>query len=282
MSTREQILSRVREMPSLPLTATRVLQMVQDPDTPFTELQREVELDVTLASNVLRLANSAYFAGSGPIASVRDAIVRLGTKRILQLVLTTTVAPLTSQPLKGYGLRAGGLLRHCAATAIGAEQLSRELQLNAPDYTYTAGLLHDIGKIVLGTYLEIDATPILELAYKEGLSFEIAEQRVLGVDHTEVGATLLKAWMIPVSVVDVVRWHHSPEAYQGPERLVVDLIHVADHVARVSGTSSDADGLNYALSAQAVERLHMKPTTTETVVNNVLRSLDEICDNLSQ
>ncbi|MCC6491012.1 MAG: HDOD domain-containing protein [Candidatus Hydrogenedentes bacterium] len=282
MSTREEILSKVREVPSLPLTATRMLQLVQNPDTPFTEIQREVELDVTLASNILRLANSAYFAGSGPIASVRDAIVRLGTKRILQLVLTTSVAPLTSKPLKGYGLRAGGLLRHCAATAIGAEQLSRELQLNAPDYAYTAGLMHDIGKIVLGTYLEIDATPVLDLAYKEGLSFEVAEQRVLGVDHAEVGATLLEAWMIPATVVDVVRWHHSPDAYPGPERFVVDLIHVADHVARVSGTSAEADGMNYSLSVEAVERLGLKPAITETVVNNVLRSLDEICENLSQ
>lgn len=265
-------------MPSLPAATSRVLELVQNPQTTIVALQREVELNPGLASNILRLANSAYFRGAHPIASVRDALVRLGTKRVSHLVLTTSVEPLARPPVRGYGMPTGGLFRHSAATAMAAEQLANALEINAPDYTYTAGLLHDLGKIVMGTYLELDAEPILKLAFDEGLSFEQAERRILDVDHAEVGATLLEAWEIPSSVVDVVRWHHAPNELPGEDKTVVDLVHVADHMSRLSGTSAEADGLNYELCAESVERLGVTPAITERVIGEVLRTLDEICE----
>ncbi len=280
MSTRDEILENVRKVPSLPIATNRVLEMAQSPNTSLVELQREVELNPSLASNILRLANSAYFRGASPIASVRDALVRLGTKRVTELVLTTSVAPLATPAVTGYGMPTGGLLRHSAATAMAAEQLAETLKIEGYDYIYTAGLLHDLGKIVMGTFLEIDAKPILALAFDEGLSFERAEQQVLGVDHAEVGATLLESWEIPSSVVNVVRWHHLPDEMPDDDKMVVDLVHVADHMARLSGTTAEVDGLNYELSANAVKRLHVTPALTERVVNNVLQSLDEICESL--
>lgn len=280
MSTRDDILRSVRHVPSLPMTTSRVLELAQNPDASLLDLQREVELNPGLASNILRLANSAYFRGTSPIASVRDALVRLGTKRVSQLVLTTSVAPIAKPAVRGYGLPSGGLLRHCAATAMAAERLAVAAGIQAPDYTYTAGLLHDLGKIVMGTYLEIDSAPILELAFKDGISFEQAELQVLGIDHAEVGATLLEFWKIPSSVVDVVRWHHVPENYPEDDKTVVDLVHVADHMARLSGTSAEADGLNYELSAGSVTRLKITPAITERVVGDVIQTLDDMCKSL--
>ncbi|GMV90335.1 MAG: hypothetical protein AMXMBFR82_01130 [Candidatus Hydrogenedentota bacterium] len=277
MSKRNDILESVRKVPSLPVTTARVLALVQNPHTSVAALQQEVELNPGLASNILRLANSAYFRGAHPIASVRDALVRLGMKRVAQLVLTTSVEPLTRPAVSGYGLQSGGLFRHSAATAMAAEQLAGVLGMEPPDHLYTAGLLHDLGKIVMGTFLEIDAEPILKLAFDEGLSFERAERRILGVDHAEVGATLLATWEIPSSVVDVVRWHHEPEQFPGDDKTVVDVVHVADHMSRLSGTSAEADGLNYELSAASVERLGITPAITERVIDEVLRTLDEIC-----
>lgn len=280
MSTRDDILENVRMVPSLPMTTSRVLELAQSPHSLIADLQREVELDPGLASNILRLANSAYFRGASPIASVRDALVRLGTKRVSQLVLTTSVVPIARPAVRGYGLPAGGLLRHSAATAIAAERLAVAVGVEAPDFTYTAGLLHDLGKIVMGTYLEIDSEPILKLAFDEGISFEQAELRVLGVDHAEVGATLLETWEIPSSVVDVVRWHHLPESFPEGDKTVVDLVHVADHMARLSGTAAEADGLNYELSGDSVKRLQVTPAVTERVVNDVLQALDDVCESL--
>ena len=277
MSRREEILARVPSIPPLPTSATQMLSLVNNPDAQVADVQRVVEYDPGLVSNLLRLANSAYFGSGGSINSVREAVVRLGIKRVFQLAMTSAVAPLAQQEIRGYDLPRNGLLRHSAATALAVEYLPKRLGIRVPDATYTAGLLHDIGKIVLGTYLEIDSAPIVLLAYREQLSFDLAENRVLGTDHAEVGAALLEYWALPASVVQAVRWHHAPNEQPGADKTVVDLVHLGEHVARICGTSSSTDGMNYSVCNETLERLKISPDLLEHVASDVLGSLEEIC-----
>jgi len=277
MSKREEILGRVPAIPPLPTSATQMLGLVGNPDTQINDVQRVVEYDPGLVSNLLRLANSAYFGTGGAINSVREAVVRLGIKRVFQIAMTSAVAPLAQQEIRGYDLPRNGLLRHSAATALAVEYLPKRLGMRVPDATYTAGLLHDLGKIVLGTYLEVDSAPITLMAYRENLSFELAEQRVLGTDHAEVGAALLEFWKLPEAVVLAVRWHHAPNAYPNDDRTVVDLVHIGEHIARICGTSSSTDGMNYSVCVESLERMKVSPDVIEQVAGDVLGSLEEIC-----
>jgi putative nucleotidyltransferase with HDIG domain len=276
MTHREALLEGVRAVPALPTSAVEIMRLANDPAASMTSIERAVERDVGLASNLLRLANSAYFSGRGAIGSVREAIVRLGMRRVAQLVLTTTTAPLARRPVRGYDIPAGGLLRHSVAVAVAAEELARALHIEAPDYTYTAGLLHDVGKIVMGTFLEVEAKPIQDIAYGENVAFDIAESRVLGIDHAELGAVLLEWWGLPYKVVDAVRWHHNPAGFDGPDKRVVDLVHLGDHLARVCGTTSGADGMNYTVSPDTIQRMSTTVEAIETVVEKVLISMGEL------
>lgn len=277
MSKREEILSRLPKIPPLPTSATQMLGLVGNPDTQIAEVQRVVEYDPGLVSNLLRLANSAYFGTGSPINSVREAVVRLGIKRVFHIAMTSAVAPMAQQAISGYDLPRNGLLRHSAATALAVEYLPKRLGMRVPDATYTAGLLHDLGKIVLGTYLEVSSAPIVLMAYREKLSFEVAEQRVLGTDHAEVGAALLSFWKLPPAVVEAVRWHHNPNAHPDANKIVVDLVHVGEHVARICGTSSSTDGMNYSVCNESLERLKVTPELLEMVAADVLGSIEEIC-----
>ncbi|MDZ4859029.1 MAG: HDOD domain-containing protein [Candidatus Hydrogenedentes bacterium] len=277
MSKREEILERIPAIPPLPASATQMLTLVGNTDTQLTDVQRVVEYDPGLVSNLLRLANSAYFGTGGPINSVREAVVRLGIKRVFQIAMTSAVAPLAQQEIRGYDLPRNGLLRHSAATALAVEYLPKRMSMRVPDATYTAGLLHDLGKIVMGSFLEVDSAPITLMAYREKLSFELAEHRVLGTDHAEVGAALLGFWKLPQAVVDAVRWHHAPNAYPHADKTVVDLVHLGEHVARICGTSSSTDGMNYSVCIESLERLRMTPEILEQVAGDVLGSLEEIC-----
>ncbi len=281
MTRRDEILERVKSVPVLPASAVRIMELASDLDTPINELRIAIEFDPGLTSNVLRLANSAYYRGAGEISTIRDAVVRLGAKSIVQMVLASAIEPLARQPIRGYGLPAGALLDNAAAVAIAVEEFAQKLQIEAPPYAFTAGLLHDLGKIVMGTFLELDAGPILQLAFEEGLSFDMAEQRVLGVDHAEVGAVLLEGWNVPKAICETVRWHHEPGGYTQEDTRAVDLVHVADIAGRLAGFGVGSDGLNYAPSIRVLRRLRITTQITEEVVSQVLiemKRLEPILD----
>ena len=275
MSHREQILSKVQSIGTIPAAATEVVRLVRDPDVTVVALTRAIELDPWLTSNVLRLANSAFFGTPRSAATVKEAIVRLGMNRVFQLVVASVVAPMEQQPVKGYDLPAGALWEHSVAVAVGTAELASALSMKAPDHAFTAGLLHDIGKVVLGTFLDVDAEPIMALAYEQAVSFEQAERQVLGIDHAEVGAVLLESWKLPPSIVSAVRCHHRPEDLSGADR-VVDLVHVADALALMTGLGAGSDGLNYRVSDSLPARLPVTTNIAESVTCRMLSALDDL------
>jgi len=275
MSMRTQILEQVHSVAVLPAAVAEAICLLQDPESTTMQITRVIELDPGLTSNVLRMANSAYYGSTGSVDSVKLAITRLGRSPMLRMLLDSAVAPVLQKPVNGYHLPAGELWENSVMVATTAMQLGQALSMNPPPHTFTCGMLHDIGKIVLGSFVEVDAKPILNLAFEEGLSFELAEQRVLGIDHAETGAELLKYWKLPSSVVEVVRWHHQPDAYPEQDTAVVDLVHTADLLVTISGIGSGAAGSNYQPSLQSTTRLNIKPAMAEQVLCRAMGQLDE-------
>ena len=274
MQRREEILKAVQEAPAIPAAAAEVMRLLEDLDTPMEKIVRAVEHDPGLTSNLLRLANSPFFATRQTVGSVREAALQLGMNWIFQMVVGSMIAPLTTQRIRGYDMPPGQLLVHSVAVAEGAEQIAAVLRLRPPNYAFTAGLLHDLGKIVLGTFVAVDATPIRALCRERDLSFEEAEREVLGIDHAEVGATLLQSWKLPAAVTEAVRWHHQPEKVEG-DTTIVDLIHVADNLALLCGLGMGSDGLRYRPSREAAGRLALSAEQAERAVCEVLAKLDE-------
>mgnify|MGYP000622148792 CR=1 FL=1 len=263
---RDAILAKVRAIPSLPTAATRVIGLLRDPNVEVNDLLHAIEYDPGLTSNVLRLANSAYFAGPRSIGSLREAIVRLGMNRLFQLVVTTAITPFGRSEVKGYDLSPGQLLEHSVASAVGAEELARKLGLKAPGETFTAALLHDLGKIVLGTFVEADAQAISELACQHGMPFEQAEARILGIDHAETGSILLEQWGLPATIIGVVRWHHDPAHYEG-DQVLFDLVYAANYLSHEIGKETGMDGIARRLSPVVYERLGINEDIAEKVTS---------------
>lgn len=277
MNIRESVLEKVTSIPSMPTAANTVVGLLKDPDVDVNTLMRAIEFDQGLTSNVLRLANSAYFAGPRTIGSLRDAIVRLGMNRIFQLVIMSAIVPVARHEIRGYDLPPGKLLEHSIAVAIGAEEIAKTLNVKAPFLTFTAGLLHDLGKVVLSTFIEVDVQRIVNLAYSGEASFEAAEAEVLGIDHAETGAMLLQAWNLPEGIVSAVKYHHRPEDLDG-ENLVVDLVHLADSLALSNGLGRGFDGLNYKPSPLVLERRRLDDNSIAEVVGKMVEGIDEFRD----
>ena len=240
MNKRQEIIESIASVPPLPSASTEVIRLLRDPKVPSARIAQAIEYDPSLTTNVLRLANSSFFGFHRSVSTVKEAIFRLGTNQVFQLVVAATVGKMAQRPVKGYDLPGGDLWDHLVGTAIASTRLAETLHLEIPSYTFTAALTHDVGKVVLGTFVEVDAEAIRALAYEEKMSFELAEQKVLGIDHSEVGALLLEHWNLPEHLVDVVRWHHQPENYRGKDLRAANVVHVANVLCLMAGVGRDS------------------------------------------
>jgi len=254
MSKREEIFARMAAVPPLPAASTEVIRLVQTPDIPRREIARAIEYDPSLTANLLRLANSAFFGFPQSVSSVKDALFRLGTNKVFQMVLATTIAKMAQSSARGYDVSSTDLWDHCIGTAIAATKIPQVSGIKAPDYIFTAALMHDIGKVVLGMFLDIDIANIVTIANKEKIALHEAERLILGIDHAEVGAYILRLWNLPSDFVDVARWHHEPDGSAETD-MAVKIVHVADVTCLIAGVGTSIDALLYRPSNKVMSEL---------------------------
>ena len=281
MNVREEILSQAKTLPQMPAPVVRIMSYLGKPDADYNVIASLIEYDPGLTVNVLRMANSSFFGGGGKVASVREALFRLGTRRIVQLVIASGVAPNARPAVKGYGLAQGELLRMSIAVGLAAEIVAAETGIKPPDHTFTAGLLCNIGKVIMGRFLEMDPGPILLLAAREAVPFEEAERRMLGIDHAELGAALLTHWELPEPIITCVRWHLNP--CSAPVRdTALDLVHVGHVLATMAGIGQGMDGLQHVVCQQSMDRLNVTPQAMAATLEKLVDGLEEIEGILSQ
>jgi putative nucleotidyltransferase with HDIG domain len=222
----DKIMSKIDAFPSIPGSAVKLLALLENSETPVGEIEEVLRIDPGMTANVLKLTNSAYFGLPTKVGSIKRAVMLLGMNKMKQLVMTSCVGAVMDGPIPGYDLPAGELWRHSIAVSVAAEGLSRELKLTGTDDIFTAALLHDVGKLILGQFIQEDLDAI-DAAAGTDVSFEIAEKQVLGTDHAEIGARILSHWSLPDDLVHAVRWHHDPDPAEESRR-TTDIVHVAN------------------------------------------------------
>jgi len=274
----DKIISDVKSFPSMSNVAVKILKLIDDPQSSAAKIEELLRYDPGITANILKLTNSAYFGLSSRIGSVRQAIVLLGWKQLGKLVVASCVNAILDKPVPGYDLPAGELWRHSIAVSVAAELLAKELGISADDEIFTAALLHDLGKLVLGNYVKKDLQAI-EAAAGEGIPFHAAERQVLGTDHAEIGARLLKSWSFPASLVKSVRWHHEPDGPKDPGA-IIDLVHVANMLCLMIGIGVGREGLRYEPSPAATKRLGLKTLQLELVASQTLQWANELSEVL--
>ena len=275
MTTRELVIRHIKEMPALPAAAGRVLTAARDPDAGIADVMKIIEADPGLTADILRLANSAFFAGPRKVGNLRDAGVLLGMNRIVELVLSSAIVPLAKGPVPGYDLGEGKLLEHMFATGIGTEELSRALGSPPPLNAFTAGLLHGVGKLALGGIVADKVAEIKRQVEIHQVSFDKAEEMVLGISYPEAGAILLEYWNLPEELCLAVRWHREPDKAPGDRRLC-DLVHAASVIALECGLGLGEDGLLYTVCPGTVERLKLREEVIEKTGAAIVEKLEDL------
>jgi len=275
MSFRNEIIQSLQSIPPVPLVAVRLTRLLRDPEIGIGKLVETIKYDPGLTSQAVKMANSALLGSTTQVVTLRDALVRLGTERLLRLVIASAVQPALSEAVQGYCLDAGDLWRHCVAVGIAGEKIEKETGGENGDLAFTLGLLHDIGKLVMGSFIDSNASLIAREADNQIISFLDVEEKVLGIDHTEAGALMLEQWGFLEDFVDAVRWHHQPDNAESAQDLA-DLVHVADAIAMMLGIGLGNDGLSYNLSTESVRRLGLKVQRLEFLASQAFESLEEV------
>jgi len=275
-ATQRKIISRMRMFPSISGVATKVLKLLDSPDSTATQVEQVLKQDPGLTANVLKITNSAYFGMPSKVGSVRQSVVLLGWERVSKMVMATCVNAIMDRSIPGYDLPPGELWRHSIAVSVTAEGLMKELKMAERDEIFTAALLHDVGKLILGSVVKDDLDSIKSVA-EQGVPFQIAEQEVLGTDHAEIGGQLLESWSFPPELVSAVRWHHEPDSAPDANP-ITDLVHVANVLCLMIGIGVGVEGLNYEPSPSATKRLGIKPTQLELIASQTLEWANELTD----
>lgn len=268
------IFSTLKEFPSMPGAASELLSIIDDPKVAASQIEDILRYDPGLTANILKLSNSAYFGLSNEVGSVRRAVVLLGLNRVTQIVMTSCVNALMAVNVDGYDLPPGELWRHSIAVSVAAELLVKELKIQAPEETFTAALLHDVGKIALSDVLK-DNFEAINTISSEGIPFLFAENEVLGTNHAEIGAQILKTWSLPENIVNAVRWHHDPDSAE-ESQILIDIVHIADVLCLMIGIGVGREGLRYKPSSGATERLGVANKHLEIVASKTLQSVSEL------
>lgn len=270
----EHILKRVGDIPPLPVVATKILSMVNDPDLEVDDLVSVIQKDQGLTAKILRVSNSAFFGLCRTITTVKEAVVTLGLNNIRNQVIALCARSMLETRAEGYALEAGGLWEHSLGTAFCAERLSSVLGLKGTaDQVFVGGLLHDIGKSILSYYVATRFQPILRLVDGEGLTFVEAETQELGFDHAEIGARVALRWNLPEALVDMIAHHHGPSR-ESKNRTQVCIVHVADAIASMLGLGLGVGGLENRIDDEAIAHLGVD----DQVVQDVMVHMSSIGD----
>ncbi|MBW1991613.1 MAG: HDOD domain-containing protein [Deltaproteobacteria bacterium] len=265
MSLIPQILRSLKNLPPFPMVAQRALMLVNKPELSIQELVEVIKFDPAITANVLRIANSAYFGLRREIHSLHQALLLLGTQELLKIIIASGATRLFANATPGYFSERHGLWRHSVSCGLMADLLARELTWAERATCFTAGLLHDIGKLVLSLFVDQKFAAIMEVVETQGKPFHRAEKEILGVDHAEIGGEMARIWDFPDRLRLVIRHHHldCPESFS--DNLVL-LIHLADVLVLMFGQNLGREGLAYDGYPEVLKHFGLRERDLEKIL----------------
>ncbi len=252
------ILEKVDKIPQNFHIAVKVSKMLDDFNVDINELSKTISMDQSLTIQLIKLCNSAEYGFSKRIVTVSDAVSKLGFKVLKGIVFALVSKSSLSQEIQGYDLEKGALWRNSITCAVYARYLAELSGYKDPELAFTAGLLRDIGKLMIHEYVRAEYDNIINLATKTSITFSAAEEKILGYNHSQIGTEIANKWNFPPVLVEAIRYHHDPEKAKNENAENIDLInlvHVADSITIMMGAGIGNDGMMYSCSPESIGAL---------------------------
>ena len=207
----DEIVQRMGDLPSLPQAASAALKLLRDPGVTAAQMEQVICKDPSLAATILRIANSALFGVREEVSTLHRAVVVIGINALPSIILSAVTEAMCRSP------RVKDLLlwEHSIAVALASQEIARATTHLAVEEAFVAGLLHDVGKVVLRQQADRQYDEVIERVCSQGQTFIEAEEAVFDFDHTTVGALVIHNWGLPSQLEEAVRMHHEPQWASG-------------------------------------------------------------------
>lgn len=275
----ETIITNIEQLPSIPEVASKIINMVNNPDVSFKLVSDEISKDQTMTTNLLKLCNSAYYSKGKEITSIERAIVTLGLKEVKDIVMLVAAKPVLDKYVIGYDLAQGDLWKQGLVVA----SLSKKIALlknrkDISDVVFTGGLIHNVGKLVLALFVQNTFKEIMETVQSKGVTFNIAEKEIMGFDHQEVGERILAKWNFPPVLKSIVRYYMEPQNSPAEHKFEVSVVHIANGLSLMAGIGIGSDGLFHELSKFATDKVGLSGKDLEDLFGKIPETMKTVKD----
>jgi HD-like signal output (HDOD) protein len=272
----DAVVELTTSIPCAPLILPKLQRSLLGSYVTTQELQSIIELDPGLATSVLRMANSAFFARDQKCESIANAILRLGTAALSRLTVTSQAGNWLNQPVKGYGWEHGDLCRHSLCVAVTAEVLSMSGGEVDPGVAYTAGLIHDVGKLALAYANSEGLDEVSKLVPAPYPTWEDAEKAVLGYCSADVSGKLLQRWGLPHALVEVATYYLHPSCASAENLALVTTVHAAKSIATELGYGVGMDGFYFEVDEDSLTKLDFTEEKLQACVPAIVERMDDV------
>ncbi len=264
MPINEEVLKKIEQLPTLPMVVTRIMQMVENPKTSAADITKVISLDPALTVKILKLVNSAYYGFPKKITTITHAIMILGFEDVKNIALSVSVFDMFKGDSVEGGFDRVAFWQHSISVGVCAKLLAKRLRHKDPEEAFIAGLLHDIGKIILDQFFHEELVQILREVREKNTLFINAERTLFGMDHTEIGRIVARKWGLPNEIVDCISAHHDPTASEELD-ILVSIVHASDIFTRINKIGSGGDDLVPQLKKEAWTKLKLQPTDLKKI-----------------
>ncbi|MBI3854155.1 MAG: HDOD domain-containing protein [Planctomycetes bacterium] len=262
-------LDSLDDLPSLPAAAIQALSVADDPSSTASDLLRVIMSDPPLAAKVLRVANSVHFHRGHDVSDLQTAIVRLGFSNVRNLLMGVAVMRSFNPFFAGSPYTREEFWVHSIAVGVTASRLSGRSEQLCASSSFVMGLLHDIGKLVLGRSARDRFAQSIQLSLGGKIPLFEAERLRLGCDHAAVSGELLAAWKFPRELVEPVRWHHEPRNCEAAHRPHAIILQTADWICNVHHLGKAGNAHPVAPAAESLIKLGVTGESIASIVQAV-------------
>ena len=265
MLSMDRLLKESERIEPVPQVIHQLMTLADDPEAPVSEITELILYEPVITANLLKLANSAAFGLKKHVDSVFDAVVKLGLKRVVEIVLLSSVTPSLHSSCPGYGLEDGQFWKQSVSCALMAGTITDTVDASLRNSVFTAALLKDIGVIVMDRHMQAAGQGVRDSMQAENLDLVDAERQVLGIDHARLGGRIARNWNFGDSLAAVIRNHHLSDDTRTATSAAA-IVYLADCMCSMSGINADLFCGGYHHYDRTLEQLQL----TETAVNRIM------------